>query len=208
MSSNPSQHRHVSWFGKLPCVGDFCSHNMPASLQSTLDEWLSHIIQQGQETHGDAWTQAYFETPVHGFICARNTLPSFEEEMAVGIIMPSVDKAGREFPFILIEQLPVQANQHLSEQSISNWFLYAHAKCADALNEEWTLDHLNQALLDLPLLQDETTPETRTWTETKTGHSQWFRIGFDGSIQWALECEGLPNTQAFETLLGLDHTQS
>lgn len=200
--------RNISWFGKLPCVGDFCSQNMSAYLLGTLDGWLSKALLEGQEKHGKAWTQAYFQTPMHGFVWGKNTLHTLAGDVVAGVIMPSVDKAGREFPFILMEQIPAHPTQQLCTQSLNNWFLRAHCLCADALNEEWSLDRLNHALSDLPVLQWAHDNSTNT-TATKPGHSQWFRIEFAGHIHKALECAGLPQAQAFEALLGLQpQTQS
>lgn len=206
MNSN-STTRNISWFGKLPCVGDFCSQNMSAYLLGTLDAWLSNALQEGQTRHADAWTQAYFETPMHGFVWGKSTLHTLPGDLVAGVMMPSVDKAGREFPFILMEQIPAHPTLPLCTQSLNNWFLQAHCLCADALNEEWSLDRLNHALADLPALQWADTG-TNT-TATTPGHSQWFRIEFAGHIHKVLECAGLPREQAFETLLGLQQqTQS
>lgn len=194
--------RNISWFGKLPCVGDFCSQNMSAYLLGTLDAWLSKALQEGQETHGNAWTQAYFETPMHGFLWGKNTLHTLPGDVVAGVMMPSVDKAGREFPFILMEQISAHPKLPLCTQSLNNWFLHAHCLCADALNEEWSLDRLNHALADLPTLQ--WAHHNTNATTAKPGHSQWFRIEFSGHIHKMLECAGLPQAHAFETLLGLE----
>lgn len=208
--------RRISWFGKLPCVGDFCSHNMPATVCEALDNWLSEAMQAGQETHGDAWTRAYFQTPMHGFVLGKQALPALEENLAVGVIMPSVDKAGRAFPFVLMEQLPARnetsnetgepstgLDQHIEPHTLTDWFSHAYGMCAAAMNDEWTLDKLADKLQQLPEVA--MTMPTGQNTLTNEGHSAWFRIEFDGQVNWVMQCRGLPKAEAFETLIGMGH---
>ncbi|MCR2747167.1 type VI secretion system-associated protein TagF [Limnobacter parvus] len=202
--------RTISWFGKLPCVGDFCSHNMPAKVCEALDNWLSEAMQVGQETHGDAWTRAYFQTPMHGFVLGKKALPALEDNLAVGVIMPSVDKAGRAFPFVLMEQLPAQneagepstvLNQHIEPQTLTDWFSHAYGMCAAAMNDEWTLDKLANELQHLPKVA--MTVPTGQNAVSNDCHSTWFRIEFDGQVNWVMQCRGLPKADAFETLIGM-----
>lgn len=203
---NPQhQARHIAWFGKLPCIGDFCSHNMSAYLLGELDDWLSTAMQTGFDTHGTAWTQAYFDTPMHGFVWGRNTLPALREALFIGVIMPSVDKAGRAFPFVLIEQLESEADPTLSCAALENWFSHAHAVCADALNEEWPLEKLNEQLKGLPNIGRGPGAEEGHDKTLVVQHecTHWFRIDFGGQIKWAMQHHGLPREQVFGVLLGL-----
>lgn len=204
--------RDLSWFGKLPCVGDFCSHNMSAYLLNSLDSWLSSIFQQGEEKHGTAWMTAYFQTPVHGFLMNEKTLPALEGRSAVGLIMPSVDKAGRAFPFVLIEQFanpaPEVSIDDALPQWILQWFLQAHALCANALSEDWTLEKLSSELnierATPPSFSPAGAENGGTKDHTDKRMSHWYRIEFSGAIQCVYQCNGLPDLPAFETLLGLN----
>lgn len=205
-----NSNRTISWFGKLPCVGDFCSHNMPTTVCEALDNWLSEAMQSGQESHGDAWTRAYFQTPMHGFVLGKQALPALEANLAVGVIMPSVDKAGRAFPFVLIEQLFAQnaagepsteLGQHIEPHTLTEWFSHAYRVCAAAMNDEWALDKLADELQHLPAVSTTMLPGRNT--VTSEGHSEWFRIEFDGQVNWVMQCRGLPKANAFETLVGI-----
>jgi type VI secretion system protein ImpM len=200
--------RTILWFGKLPCVGDFCSHNMPTALCEALDNWLSEAMQLGQETHGDAWTRAYFQTPMHGFVLGKQALPELEDSLAVGVIMPSVDKAGRAFPFVLMERLQAQNNLDercagIDQHALNEWFSLAYGMCAAAMNEEWTLDKLADKVQHLPMVA--TTTLTGQNTVTINDLSEWFRIEFDGQVNWVMQCRGLPKADAFEILIGMGH---
>lgn len=195
--------RALCWFGKLPCIGDFCSFNMSAALLTALDDWLSSVMQTGACVHGPAWMQAYFQTPIHGFVWSENTLPLPGKAAMLGVIMPSVDKAGRAFPFVLMEQLSSNALPQLSMSAASRWFIHAHALCADALNEEWTLDQLGCAIHKLPTLDELIKQGSTHPVRTAIAHSEWFRIDFDGRIHWVMRCRGLPTASEFERLLGI-----
>jgi type VI secretion system protein ImpM len=189
--------RTVCWFGKLPCVGDFCSGNMSEPLIDALDSWLSVTMQSGEEKHGAAWTNAYYQAPMHGFLFGNRTLPALGGQSAVGVMMPSVDKAGRAFPFILMEHLDQSETALPSKDALTRWFLQAHTLCASALDEEWTLVQFSQALGLLPELQLEHA------SATEDNDSHWYRIEFSGAVQWLTRYRGLPDIRAFETLFGL-----
>lgn len=216
--------RVFSWFGKLPCIGDFCSHNMPSPLLNSMDTWLSTTLQQAEEKHGTAWIEAYFQAPIHGFLLGGKSLATLGRHGAVGVIMPSVDKAGRAFPFVLLEQLADQwlENQNFDDSlqwrshkmvpylppCISQWFWEAHALCASALAEDWSLEQLGSALIKTmpPTVPQSTvsTPNLSLAGSANDHFSHWYRIDFSGSIQKVHQCTGLPDLHAFETLLGLN----
>lgn len=193
--------QQLNWFGKLPCVGDFCSHNMPVGLQETIDLWLSKAMQEGQSIHGNAWTSAYFQTPVHGFVWGPMVLPHLNNKAALGVIMPSVDKAGRAFPFILLQTLSLNDTESLAFESMTLWFQQAHVLCADALNEDWCLSKLESECTSLSLWKNDSAGTHLI--KVNSSHSQWFRIDYNGAITKILQCDGLPVGPDFDTLLGL-----
>lgn len=192
----------LGWFGKLPCVGDFCSHNMPAGLLETLDQWLSSAIQEGQTMHGKAWINAYFQMPVHGFVWGSQVTPHLLNEAAIGVMMPSVDKASRAFPFVLLQKLHSNSVANLAFESISLWFHQAHALCADALNEDWCLNKFESESESLSI-SIEGSPN-KNFIQLSDAQSHWFRIEYNGAIKAVLQCEGLPAGHDFNTLLGLN----
>lgn len=191
----------LSWFGKLPCVGDFCSHNMSAELQETIDLWLSRAMQAGLARHGNAWMNAYFQTPVHGFVWGPGVTPQSHDHAAIGLVMPSVDKAGRAFPFLLLQPLHQQIIKNLAFDSLSQWFQQAHVLCADALNEDWCLNKFESESESLSGLMNEAT--SNRIIQVADAQSHWFRVEHDGVIKPVLQCNGLPANHDFNTLLGL-----
>lgn len=191
----------LSWFGKLPCVGDFCSHNMSAALRETLDQWLSSAMQEGLDIHGKAWTDAYFQTPVHGFVWGPQVTPHLKNEAAIGVMMPSIDKAGRAFPFVLLQKMHSNSTGSLAFESLALWFQQAHVLCADALNEDWCLSKFELESESLSVWTDESI--SADFIRLSGAQSHWFRIEYDGAINAVLQCEGLPSSHDFNALLGL-----
>jgi type VI secretion system ImpM family protein len=173
---------------------------MPADLQEAIDLWLSSAMQQGQATHGSAWMEAYFQTPVHGFVWGPRVLPQLNNEAVIGVMMPSVDKAGRAFPFVLLQKLNGHAAENPASESIDSWFLKTHLVCARALHEDWSLNRFEAECEALPFTEQ---LSNENFMSSGSAQSHWFRIEYDGSIKTILHCEGLPSSRNFDGLLGL-----
>lgn len=85
----------VSYFGKLPCCGDFVrSASNPALLQS-LDQWLSSGVELlAEDVH---WKAIYDRADAADFVM----LSAHRTMAVVGHIAPSADTSGRRFPFVI-----------------------------------------------------------------------------------------------------------
>ncbi|HEX4856278.1 MAG TPA: type VI secretion system-associated protein TagF [Limnobacter sp.] len=190
--------RKLAWFGKLPCTGDFTCHGMPGEFLSTLDDWLSNLIQQGIQRHGDGWLRAYFNMPVQGFV--MRAIPSTENDV-VGVWMPSVDRAGRAFPFLLMEFLPCGSCQEPCSVELIGWFVKAAELCSAAMMDEWELKRLENAIRHLPPLSS-----GESFSVGKAMHLKridWYRIEDTKSAHWMMQSAGLPSSTQFNTLMGL-----
>ena len=87
------------WFGKLPSRGDFLRAGLPRRFTDPLDVWLQAALTVSRAALGEAWTEAWLEAPVWRF-----SLPAGAcgPDPAIGVMLPSVDRAGRYFPLILV----------------------------------------------------------------------------------------------------------
>ena len=98
-STTPS----FAWFGKLPSVGDFVSRRMPYSLQQFWDHFCAagmDILKTGNAISGwDVWRGC----PKWAFIVpAQSGIPMSQ----LGVLAPSCDRVGRNFPFLVTLPLP------------------------------------------------------------------------------------------------------
>lgn len=85
----------VGFYGKLPARGDFVRASLPRDFTDPWDDWLQSVMAGSRGLMGEEWLPAYLEAPVWRF-----TLPSglCGSRAALGLMLPSVDKAGRYFP--------------------------------------------------------------------------------------------------------------
>ncbi|WP_299611641.1 type VI secretion system-associated protein TagF [uncultured Tateyamaria sp.] len=87
------------YYGKLPFAGDFLRHGLSAAFVSGWDTWMQQTLIAASETMGDAhWQGAYLCAPIWRFSIAPGI---FAPHGAAGILMPSLDRVGRRFPFCI-----------------------------------------------------------------------------------------------------------
>ena len=85
----------AGFHGKLPARGDFVGRGLTRSFTAPLDAWLSDALTGSRAILGSAWLAAFLEAPIWRF-----ALPPGQcgPDAAVGLLLPSVDRAGRYFP--------------------------------------------------------------------------------------------------------------
>ena len=90
--------------GKLPARGDFVRAGLPRDFTDPWDDWLQSVMAGSRALMGEAWLPAFLEAPVWRF-----TLPPgmCGEQAVLGLMLPSVDKAGRYFPLTFAALQPV-----------------------------------------------------------------------------------------------------
>lgn len=110
---------HLGFFGKVPARGDFVSRNLDVKIRTTLEEWLDRSLSASRKNLGREWLDLYLTAPLWRFIMARGICG---EDPVAGVLMPSVDKAGRYYPLVLVAPLPgCQAPSRLF-RSANHWF--------------------------------------------------------------------------------------
>ena len=90
-------------FGKLPAHGDFIYRDLPPSFINVWDEWLQGYVGSVKEQLGDAWLDVYLTSPIWRFAFGEGVI---DENVWAGIMLPSVDRVGRYFPFSIATKLP------------------------------------------------------------------------------------------------------
>ncbi|NTS75635.1 type VI secretion system-associated protein TagF [Catenovulum sp. SM1970] len=89
----------IGFFGKLPSFGDFIYRNVAPELIQFFDNWLKQSLDVSMFQLGEHWHARYLHSPIWCF--------SFQAGVAspnavTGLMMQSVDKAGRCYPFIVL----------------------------------------------------------------------------------------------------------
>jgi type VI secretion system protein ImpM len=94
-----------AWFGKLPSAGDFVSRRMPYALQQFWDRWCAggmELLKAGNQAVG--W-ELWRNTPKWAFLLpAQPGVPVGQ----LGVLAPSCDRVGRNFPLLVSSALAVE----------------------------------------------------------------------------------------------------
>ncbi len=135
-------------FGKLPAHGDFVHRNLPTDFITVWDEWLQHYIAGSQEQIGEAWLDIYLTSPIWRFMFSEGIV---DGSAWSGIMLPSVDRIGRYFPFSVITQLPTGLNSLEFLLSQNSWLERVEEFVLQALNGDLTVDELMQLINEIDI---------------------------------------------------------
>ncbi|MEO8345030.1 MAG: type VI secretion system-associated protein TagF [Betaproteobacteria bacterium] len=93
----------IGWFGKLPSSGDFGFRRLPRALLDDLDDWLRLGLTELRGSMPHDWKEVFTSAPtwncaIPACVAGGNTL--------IGVLAPSHDRVGREFPLCAGVVLP------------------------------------------------------------------------------------------------------
>lgn len=151
------------WHGKLPVLGDFTSRRLDPAFVEAWDGWLAAGLHALRARDAAGWLAAYLASPSWRFLLLPGAVPGLTGPLSrqawVGVLMPSVDRVGRYFPFTLalpIAALPAAAP---AMQRLWHWLARLDALAIDALQDDWTIDRVEQELARLGQLELDSRPE-------------------------------------------------
>jgi len=98
------------YFGKLPEFNDFVKFNSGLPEILFIDKWIQDGIANARLKLKSEWKQKYETLPPTNFYIP---FPS-SERAAAGIIFPSNDKSGREFPIVVFSVMPLRSFERTS----------------------------------------------------------------------------------------------
>ena len=102
----------IGWFGKLPSSGDFLARRVAPTVRARLDEWLQACLLASRAELEDAWLDAFLTAPIWRFVLHGEAEGG---GALAGLMMPSVDKVGRYFPFLVM----VEFDGSLGERTLA-----------------------------------------------------------------------------------------
>lgn len=135
----------VGFFGKMPGRGDFVRRDLPNAFVDTWDEWLTECIARSRAALGHHWTDAWLCAPVWRFalgggLCGPTAW--------AGVMMPSVDSAGRYFPLTLVAS--VAGTEIPASLLIGGWIDALENAAISALDDATGFDGFANAVSALP----------------------------------------------------------
>lgn len=216
------------FFGKVPEVGDFVSRRLPQDFIQPWDQWLQGAISCSREQLGQEWLEVYLTSPIWRFSLSAGVAGP---DAWAGVLMPSVDRVGRYFPFTVAYRLSKSVNLFALTRAEQTWFESAEALALSALDDDApTLDMLDTGAVALghPCAGDATiavSVEGRSlgwWLPTPSdlryadaldrilprlaeqqfdACSIWWSKGSHCVETGIALCKGLPDSQAFAAML-------
>lgn len=137
-------------FGKIPAVGDFFRLNAPPGFVRVWDDWIQRAMLDAQTALGAAWNDAYMSAPIWRFSLSPGLAGP---QKVLGVLMPSVDRVGRQFPLTLMATLPTSGPAQLDHFSQELLFARLEDIALDALDDSMTRDGLADLLANVQLHQ-------------------------------------------------------
>ena len=131
------------WYGKVPGLGDFASRRLPAEFIRPWDMWLQEVLQATRGSLGDEWLECYLTMPIWRFAL----LPGLVGESGwAGVLMPSVDRVGRQFPLTLAAAASSNVALAHAVFESGSWFAGLEDVALGMLDPARTPDDLDRAL--------------------------------------------------------------
>jgi type VI secretion system protein ImpM len=109
----------IGLFGKLPSHGDFLRRRASDAFVDAWDAWLPECLAASREALGERWLDVYLTSPAWRFVCAAGACGPAS---VIGLMVPSVDRVGRYFPFTLVANLPHDVNPIAATTSSAAFF--------------------------------------------------------------------------------------
>lgn len=135
------------WHGKLPSLGDFASRRLDAGFVEAWDGWLAAGLLRLREADAAGWLEAYLASPSWRFLLQPGVLPGDAGAQGwAGVLMPSVDRVGRYFPFTIAQPLGGLPASTQQMPALWAWLGRLDELAADALHEDWNVDRLEDEL--------------------------------------------------------------
>lgn len=135
-------------FGKLPALGDFFQFGLPRAFTDPWDRWLQQALVATRGELGARWDDCYLTTPIWRFGLAPGLAGP---DAAFGVLMPSVDRVGRQFPLTIAALAGPEAgilHRHLAMEAT---FQALERIALTALEDDATPDSIATELAKLRL---------------------------------------------------------
>lgn len=154
-------------FGKVTAKRDFVSRNIPRELLQPFETWLHSSIAHSQNQVGRNWPDYYLVAPIWRFWLGADILGM----PCQGVIMSSVDKVGRYFPFTILYY--GEEGQKICPpiiEPLNNWYASLEQTALMTLSEEeYDVANLTSHL-NPPVMPG---PEFRSIIHTDRTGSNW-----------------------------------
>ena len=123
----------VGFYGKLPSKGDFLTRSLPREFVALWDDWLQTGMNASREVLGSNWLDTYLTSPLWRFALSPGICGAHGW---AGLMLPSMDRVGRYFPFTIARPLPEHKPPLAVAADEAGWFDRAAAMALAALDDD------------------------------------------------------------------------
>lgn len=134
-------------FGKMPALGDFFRIALPPGYTDPWDAWVQRMMLAGRAALGGRWQRCYLSAPIWRFTLAAGLAGPWAVQ---GVLMPSVDRVGREYPLTLALMRAPLADALAEHLAADAMFDAMETLALAALDDGMTRDGLACGLAELP----------------------------------------------------------
>lgn len=154
----------VGYYGKLPSRGDFLTHRLAAAFVTAWDDWLQASLVASKAALGEGWLDAYLSAPLWRFLLPAGVAGP---NAMIGMMMPSVDRAGRYFPLTLAATLPGEPALGRCF-ACSSWFARLEKAALHALDDGVALEEFEAGVAALAAPPADPAPAAADWAAGAT----------------------------------------
>lgn len=177
----------------MPSLGDFFRINASPGFVEPWDIWLQIGMQEVRRLLGSNWEVCFMSAPIWRFTLSAGLAGP---DAMLGVLMPSMDRVGREFPLTLMT--PVSGTPLLTDlySGAESLFPFLEDIALNSLDDDMTRDKLVNLLSQLSL------DHVETINIPGSPSSIWTAIL--ASEPLTMTCKGLPNAVQMRGLFDLD----
>jgi type VI secretion system protein ImpM len=139
----------IGWFGKLPCAGDFVYRRLPYAVVDAVDQWLRRGLAELRAAEPANWRQVYGDAPIWN--CAVPARSTGTGMTLIGLLAPSRDRVGREFPLCAGLALPESRTAGAFLAASHEWLATLGRLVIEARARPTTLDAFDDAVQRIAL---------------------------------------------------------
>jgi type VI secretion system protein ImpM len=138
----------IGWFGKLPCSGDFVFRRIPRALVDVLDTWLSRGLSEFRAAMPNDWRSHFAAASAWNY-----AIPACVDggTTLIGLIVPSRDRVGREFPLCAGIALPPDAATNRLLADAHGWLWSLGQVVVEARDRVLPLEEFDAQVQAIPL---------------------------------------------------------
>lgn len=214
---------HSGFYGKLAGRSDFVTRGLPETFLTPLGDWIERCLSTARAALGARWSDVYLTSPAWHFALSAGLAG---RQAAVGVLVPSLDRSGREFPFVVAACTDMTVGPATLALAASAWLngaaeiaIAAVTRDTDPARIETQLAAIGTAWSDMPRL---TRPIANKggWRLAGSGNlattlpsildhavaglgrpSLWWGDGSALVEPTTLACDGLPEPRKFTAMI-------